>query len=519
LFRKVILDIFERNELKVLKSSERKMPSEFISHRISFPRPFALVIDDMGWIQGSSMGEKTPRGPYRNGVKRVFGLDDYRHVTAIAQKAGIRVQGLFVLSELDRANVLTAYPTTTYQRSGWDNSANINDAQLEMVNYVVSQSAHLEFGFHGIGHEHWPADGVQKRAEWYNLEDDSPWPEEVMRAHVKAARSILDQYGLSPSAGHSFPETFVPGAYSFYWNPHGPFSLGKLMRETGVKYANTNFTVIPELDPPAELNGGGFDHGLHVLGRLNYGNLWHELRSLPKVPIDMQPTDIVETHWINWLASDDFLQPEVSAQWVDYYRQVARLPERYPAKNTAQLHAQWLYKKYTVISMLSENEIAIDNTRMPSEVYENGIAGNLVLRILLRNGDHISEATIDGQPATVTLEQDGYGYLYLSVLQQKKYRLQYSIGASFPSFGVVADGTYNVLGLTNNDKQARVLITIYGKQEVTIYCKRPSRVNSGEKGLLVAQVSYDEPAGKLTVLLEATDYQGITGEVLITWDD
>jgi len=517
LFRKLILDIFEQKESQVLKLSERKMPAELISNRIYFPRPFAFVIDDMGWIQGSSMGEKVPRGPYRGGVKRVFGRDDYRHVVEIAQKVGVRVQGLFVLSELDRNNILAGYPSTTFQRGRWDNSVNINEEQLEMVNYVVGQSAFLEFGFHGTGHEHWPEDGVQKRAEWYNLEDDHPWPEEVMRAHVEAARSILEQYGLTPSAGHSFPETFVPGAYSFYWNPRGEFSLGKLMRETGVKYANTNFTVIPELDPPAELNGGGFDHGLHVLGRLNYGNLWHELRSLPKVPIDMQPTDIVETHWINWLASDDFLQPEVSALWVDYYRQVARLPERYPAKNTAQLHAQWLYKKYAVISMISEGEIAIDNTRMPSEAYENGIAGNLLLKFKLREGEHISNATVNDEPATVFLEQDGYGYLYLPVLQPKKYSLRYEIGGHYPPFGVAAGGTYNVLGLTKNEERATILINMYGRQDVNIYCERPFEVSSDRKDLLVVQVSYDEPARKLTVMLESTDYQGVTGTITLLW--
>ncbi len=249
------------------------MPTEFVNSYITFPRPFAVAIDDMGWMKGWSLAEGTPSGPYRNGLKRNFDLADYRHVVDIAKAAGVRVQGLFVLSELDRENVLAKYPTTTFQRDKWDNSANITDEQVEIVNYVVSQSAHLEFGFHGIGHEHWPESGGQKRAEWYNLEDNHPWPEVTLRQHIAAAKAILDQYGLSPSRGHSFPETFVPGAYSYYWNPDGDFSLGKLVREAGAKFANTVFMVIPELDPPSGMNGGGFDHGLHVLNRLNYGNL------------------------------------------------------------------------------------------------------------------------------------------------------------------------------------------------------------------------------------------------------
>lgn len=493
------------------------MPTEYINLRVQFPRPFAFVIDDMGWIQGSSMGEKTPPGPYRNGVKRVFDVEDYRHVVEIARAAGVRVQGVFILSELDRRNILAQYPTTTFQRGKWDNSANINQLQEEIVKYAVSQSAHLEFGFHGLGHEHWPEGGEQRRAEWYNLEDDHPWPEAVLRQHVAAAKAILDQYGLSPSGGQSFPETFVPGAYSYYWNPHGEFSLGKLMRESGVKYANTNFTVIPELDPPAELNGGGFDHGLHVLGRLNYGNLWHELSSLPKVPVSMQPTDIVETHWANWLAPDDFLQPGVSRQWVDYYRQVSQLPERYPAKNTAQLHSQWLYKKYTVIRALSEGMISIDNSGMPFEAYDNEIAGNLVLRFALHPGEHLSEATINGVPVVVFFEQDGYVYMYLPVLQRQKYTLRYDIGRHYPRFRVHADGTYNVLEVTNNGQKTVLSIKMYGKQDLTVYCDRPLQVSSNREDLLVRHTTYEESARKLTVTLEATNYQGVAGKISITW--
>jgi hypothetical protein len=494
------------------------MPTEYVNTHISFPRPFAVAIDDMGWIMGWSLAERTPSGPYRNGIKRKFDLADYRHVVDIAKGAGVRVQGLFVLSELDRENVLSKYPTTTFQRDKWDNSANITNEQLEIVNYVVSQSANLEFGFHGIGHEHWPESGGQKRAEWYNLEDNHPWPEATLRQHLAAARAILDQYGLSPSRGHSFPETFVPGAYSFYWNPDGDFSLGKLMREAGAKFANTVFMVIPELEPPSEMNGGGFDHGLHVLNRLNYGNLWYELQSLPRAPLTMQPTDVVESHWANWLASDDFLQPEVTAQWISYYRSVTRLPDRYLAKNTAQLHAQWLYKKYTEINSVTEGVITIDNSKMPDEAYQNEIIGNLVLRFVLQQGEHISEVTLNGLGAEVFFEQDGYVYLYLPPLQQSKYTLRYQIGTGYPRFCVFVEGTYNILKVVNAEDKTTVSVKMYGTQDLIFHCDRPIRVSSNNSGLLVRQTAYDEQARRLTVTLEAKDFQGSRGEIDITWE-
>ena len=493
------------------------MPSEYISPRISFPRPFAFVIDDMGWIQGANMEHASPRGPFRNGVKRTFDVQDYKHVVEIAKAASVRVQGLFILSELDLQNVLAQYPTTTFQRDKWDNSSLINEQQNEIIKYVVSQSAHLEFGFHGIGHEHWPLGGEQRRAEWYNLEEDHPWPEEILRQHVAAAKAILHQYGLSPTEGQSFPETFVPGAYSYYWNPHGTFSLCKLMRETGVRYANTNFTVIPELDPPQELNGGGFDHGLHVLGRLNYGNHWYELSSLPKVPLSMQPTDIVETHWANWLASDDFLQPAVSESWVDYYRDVYQQKDRYPARNTAQLHAQWLYKRYTVVRQVSEGVLAIDNSAMPFEAYDSDVVGNLVLQFVLQPGEHLSSITLDDGPVAGFFEREGHCYVYLPVLGRRRYTLRYAYGADHPSFGVSIEGTYNVLEVKATEQQTTLSVKMYGRQDVTIYCQRPSQVRSDQESLRVEKITYEEHTRMLTVTLRAMDYQGVAGMILITW--
>ena len=34
------------------------------------PRPFAIAIDDLGWMNGSNDGENEKEGPYRLGIKR-----------------------------------------------------------------------------------------------------------------------------------------------------------------------------------------------------------------------------------------------------------------------------------------------------------------------------------------------------------------------------------------------------------------------------------------------------------------
>ena len=322
-------------------------------------------------------------------------MNDYKYIVEVGKAVGVRLQCLFILSEMDRENVLVKYPTTAHQREKWNNSKHVNDEQVEIMSYVVDHAANMEFGFHGTGHEHWADDGIQRRAEWYNMADRKPWPEETPRNHILAFQEIMGQYGITPQNGHSFPESFVPCAYGYYWNPDGGYSLGKLLSGAGVKYANTDFGQMPELSPPPEMNGGGFDHGTHVINRLNYGNHFYSLSALPVVPLEMQGTGMVESHWPNWLAQDDFMQPDVTIQWINYYRQVQRTPARYIAKNTEQIHSQWLYKKYTIVNESATGFVEIDNTRMSNEAYENDIFGNMVLKIKLSKDEHIATAVIN----------------------------------------------------------------------------------------------------------------------------
>jgi hypothetical protein len=365
--------------------------------KILFPRPFAFAVDDLGWNEGHDLSMDVVPGPYRCGLKRHFDLTDYKHMTAVGEKVGARIQCLFILSEMDRENILARFPTTTYQRDKWNNSFRVNEEQKLIMNYVRDHSAHIEFGLHGTGHEYWAPGTAQRRAEWYNLVDKEPWPEQSLREHIQCFADIMAQYGFTKANGHSFPESFVPCAYSYYWNPAGEYSLGKLLSEAGVKYANTDFSLIPELDPPSEINGGGFDHGTHVINRVNYGNLWYELATLPRTPIVQQETDIIESHWPNWLAQDDFLQSEVTDKWVAYYKAVQQQPDRYVAKNTEQLHSQWLYRRYCKVTENRPGNVTIDNGNMPSEPYRFNMLGNMVLKLKLERGQHVSSASLDGK--------------------------------------------------------------------------------------------------------------------------
>jgi hypothetical protein len=487
-----------------------------IGNKMIFPRPFAFAIDDLGWNIGNDSGDVDGVGPYRIGLDRKMDIQNYQSIVAVCKTVGVRVQGLFVLSEMDRENILAKFPTTTWQGAEWDNSKNVSQEQIDIMEFVLENAAHLEFGFHGLGHEYW-FDGVLKRAEWYNKVDNYPWPEEIMRDHIQCFKDIMAQYGLSKQNGHSFPESFVPCSYAYYWNPNGKYSTGKLMSEAGVKYVNTLFDEISELNPPQGNNGGGFDNGVVVVNRITYGNEWFELSKVPTVDIESQESDMIESHWTNWLAQDDFMQPATNQQWINYYKMVQANPNRYVAKNTEQFHSQWLYNKYTTVTETTSGKVTIDNTNMPAEPYTYKLLGNMVLKIKLEPNQHISHALIDGKPVCSYFEDQGFGFIYLPMLTQKIYNLEYKIGDQNLTSFIFNKGTYNVYNFEPGKKQAQAEIRLYGTAEMDIYgVPNPKNIKLSNHQIMLVNSQYNESEKHLTLTIKAHNIQGETG--IITFE-
>lgn len=481
---------------------------------IIFPRAFAIAIDDLGWNEGSNISAEG--GPYRTGLRRNMDVRDYQPIVEVGRTVGVRFQGLFVLAEMDRENVVATLPTATQAGAKFDNTANIDDSQIEVMNYVKDNAAYLEFGLHGVGHERWE-NGKPTRAEWYDIENDRPWPENDSRAHIKLFKSIMAQYGWTPENGQSFPESFVPCAYAYYWNPEGAFSTGKLMRDNGVKYANTDFNYIMESNPPLE-SGGGFDHGLLVVNRYQYGNNWYELVSLPSEPIATFETDIIESHWPNWLAQDDFLQPELNQKWIDFFRTVQATRDRYLAKNTEQFSSQWLYFRFTILKEAHRSEVVIDNTAMPDEAYQEDFLGNMVLAVALREGQHVSQALLDGAPAAAYLEEAGFGFIYLPPLEKRVYKFTYEVGEETMSTYVNHTGTYNIYAFKLSPEGLNIDLETYGTQVLEVRTsKKPSAVRSSNTHLKVLGHEYDQASQILRVILHGRDMQGERGVINIAF--
>ena len=470
-----------------------------------------MPTDDMGWNEGSSLDPTG--GPWRAGIRRNFDISDYIPLVEIGKAVGVRFQGAFNLAEMDRLNVCAKYPTTTHQGTNWDNSANVDPSQVEMMNYIKDNSAFLEFAMHGVGHEHWE-NGKKTRAEWYDKENNKTWPQKVIEDHIKCFKEIMAQYGWTPGNGQSFVESFVPCAFAYYWNPESGQSTGTLMYKHGIKYINTVFSNIPELNPPVEA-GGGFDSGAHVLDRTGYGNDWYEPASLPKKSIDEYTTDMIVAHWVNWLATDYFLQPELNQNWIKYFKDIQSHPDHYLAKNTEQMHSQWLYNRYTEVKEETEGLVTIDNRGMPDDAYPGNLLGNMVLTLPLENGMHISNADLDGKPISAYFEDEGYGFIYLPQLKKKIYRLKYKTGTKLLPLFVNNTGTYNVYNVDITAEGIDFELKMYGTQDVLVKCPKPVSIKSSNRYLKILSHEHNNKTGMLSVKIHGRDMQGEKGTIYV----
>lgn len=479
--------------------------------RIIFPRGVSVNVGQVGWMGGSSREETD--GPWRAGIRRDFDVRDYKPIVEVGEALGIRFMTLFILGEFDRLNILREYPTSNPKGANWDNTEYIGPTQIQIMDYVKASAANMEFGITGVLHEYWE-DGVKSRAEWFNAEKQKPRDEKIVRNNVDLLKRLMAQYGISAEYGHSFPESFI--SYGFYYNPGAEYSLGRVLSENGVKYANTPFHTIHGLDHPPLLDGG-IDNGVLLLDRFNHGNLWYEYATPPKLGPDSIQTVVVESHWANWLAYDDHLQQKLTNRWKEYLRNIQAHPNHYLAKNTEQLYSQWLYKKYTKVEERQAGRVVIDNRAMIEDAYTYDLLGNMVLAVKLDEGEHVSTASINGQSVAAYYEAEGYGYIYLPRLERGEYTVEYTTGSQRLRHVVYNSGTYNVYDIVRESSSLAVDLKMYGEQILELYTDKPVSVQSANEHLQVQSVRYDAEKKVAYITIRGRDMQGERGIINVTF--
>ena len=186
----------------------------------------------MGWKQGWSTDVDSVNPHHIDGPEgRWMGMADYEVVIDIAKAVNTRILGLFIMSEFDRSNICADFPSTTEEGANWDNSDRKRDDDHRIMNYVKSNAAYLEFGLHGVRHNHWK-DGKKSGEFARNNLNINPHTVEEMQQHLKCYKRLIDQYGIS------FPKSFVPPRHCYYYNPEDSMDTGGLMASWGIKYVS-----------------------------------------------------------------------------------------------------------------------------------------------------------------------------------------------------------------------------------------------------------------------------------------
>jgi hypothetical protein len=451
----------------------------------------AIDIDDLGWKEGWDLHESG--GPYRLGLPlgRRMALPDYEVLVYISQAVGVRLKSLFIMSEFDRSNICARYPTTNEKGSNWDNSVLVSNSDFAVMNYVKENAAHIEFGLHGVRHEFWDAQThTSSRAEW--ADNGRKRPYDVLWGHMECFKKLIDQYGID------FPKSVRTAAANYYYNPDDPEDSGALMSAWGVKYA----TLPPDREYVT-------DHGLMVLLRSG-GVAWDAANSAPNT---YPETEFMTSHWTNFVDPDPARNHEAGDKWIAWFNKVKEDPDRYTAKNTAQLHSQFLYRKFSQVTVTG-NTVLIDNREMPDWAYKLNLLGNLLFKHKLRDGEHISSASVNSGEIACYYEERGFAYIVLPKLEKKQYTLTVTTGTSDMPTYVWNDGTYNVQEFHSGTDKAIVGLEMYGTQRVKVKLRfEPHEVTSNNPDLEIKDWHYEAPF--LHMLIRGRNIQGQPGVITI----
>ena len=477
---------------------------------VSIPRPVQFVLDDVGWREGWDVSSQG--GPFRAGVDRLLGPEDYDAVADIGEKLGIRPLCAMILCEWDKENVCAAYPTTTREGRAWDNSGRVGQWADRAARIFVDRAAHVEFGLHGVGHEHWD-DGRRTRAEWYGGERNTRWPREVLRGHLECFRRILAQYDLDPAHGMSLPRAFVPCAFAYYWDDADPESTGALMRSAGVRYCSTPFVCCTFAGGSPDRPDGGFDNGLIVLDRGRDAVSWDQFAGRPE---PWPTTSICGVHWPNVLAPDPADNGDAIKPWIEYLERIDRRAGWMLGRNMAETCSQWLYHSYATIAA-RDGGIDLDASGVPAVAWENALAESPIVQFPASQGQHVHLTDCRNCRPVATWTRAGRAYCSIRLLgpsRRCRFRPRLMPHPAEPI--VLHDGTYDVLDLELWESSAQLAIRVYGRQEVRLRLPFIPADFVEFPGLTVHSVLHD-PATRETLLdVEGGDIQGQSGQVVLS---
>jgi len=419
---------------------------------VTIPRPVHISVDDCGWQSGASLGSSN--GPYRLGARDPT-LEDYARLARIAKASGTRLLTLWVLSELDRSGICArpeynqplAPSDMTERGLAWDNSLLVSDANLSLMSFMRSNAAWLEFGLHGVRHEHW-AEGVRTRAEFGNKTGES-WGIDNTTTHLACFTELMRQY-YTPEES-SFPASFVPPDHAYPTNESDSKAESAVLNSFGVRF----------LQMPGSTR---FESGVFLMDRDTTSSpTWSAEAALPGQPSEHQSW--MMTHLPNFYGRDD--------EWIQWLSDIDIPMNTFLPKNSALAASQILYSAFTRMRVSSDG-LYLNTRDIPSEAYEYDLLSPIVLKVKLSGHTSIalSEAS-DLKLVAMYYDRHDHAILMLSQSEQPQGRLAQTVFHVQFDWDASPRGDWIDLGSStllvhslerNSARTAQVDVEVYGQQ-------------------------------------------------------
>jgi cysteinyl-tRNA synthetase len=490
----------------------------------SIPYAIGQAVDDMGWRDWDNR-RKNVRN-YQVLLKEKASLADYQTVVDVGKAAGTRLTTVWIMQDLDKHNICAraryntpvAQYDMTSDGTGWRN--HLTPDQHGIMGVVKGNAAFMEFGMHGVSHEHF-RHGVEQRAEYAHIDESKPgraktWGWADMNLKAQCFRQLIRQYFSKREL--NMPVAEVPPAHAYYYSKTDPHTTGALLHKYGVKYVNGGINVATNVR-----DGYFIDHGVIFINRA-YGTDWDWVGSTPwegywnDFDAPYYPSDKygwVEAHFPNlWGAK---------AKWVKYLLGINDSQNRYLPKNSAQCSWQYLYHKFGTITE-SGGTYTIDLTRVDPAAYTYNLLGGMVLKTWVGDRE-ISSVTLTNGAGVLGYWKDTFGYAYLLIgkngnplgrLDPAVYQMTVTFGDQTMLSYVDLNGvTYNVYSFASDAHRASLKLQMYGRQTVRVKLPfAPASVECDNPQLMVGKWSYAD--GVLTMDVRGTRLTGETGTITIS---
>ncbi len=320
------------------------------------PAALQIDMDDIGWWCGSD--DRKIGGPSRTGMPRPHCVQDYQAVADLGKALNMKINCSLVLGEWDMDNRLgKEIPHFSHFGENWNNSAYRNPGDIREAVEIMNSSPYLDISLHGLYHGYY-MDGTDNHDTsdfFYRINGELFMiPESEVRLRLDHFYRLYEEHGMtSPITCFITPSSAYRG-----------FELSSILREYGIKYVATNFTVLnittphPENEPFEKVFVENDIITIAENSSVNWDIVDADFDSLGPV------FGTITSHWPNYLNMDPEKHSETLCKQLPYFKKCSETYGIVMSRDIGFAATQELYKKHTEI-VEQENTIILDLTKVP----------------------------------------------------------------------------------------------------------------------------------------------------------